>query len=49
MEWKKPMIQAILTEIDIEHMDLLGDWPWGGQGNNEWSGQSAPWCGQTAK
>jgi len=46
MEWVKPVIQTVLVESDIEHMDLLGDWPWSGQGSNSWSGQTASWCGQ---
>ena len=49
MQWSKPTIQAILLESDIEHMDLLSDWSWSGQGNNDWSGQTAPWTGQRSK
>ena len=45
MKWSKPEIQAILNEADVEHMDLLGDWSWSGQGNNDWSDSTLVWSG----
>lgn len=46
MKWSKPVVQSILNEIDMEHMDLLGDWAWSGQGDIPWQGQTNHWCGQ---
>ncbi len=38
MKWITPKVETELCEVDIEHMNLLGDWLW--------NGQTAPWCGQ---
>ena len=48
MKWNKPVLQSILSEVDMEHMELLGDWSWSGQGPIPWSGQMNHWCGQWA-
>lgn len=49
MEWISPKIETILSEADIEHMSLLGDWEWSGQGSSSWSGQNGNWSGQGGK
>lgn len=52
MIWQKPKINAIFDSVDIEEMDLLGDWSWSGQvagwggQKQNWSAQNAYWNGQ---
>lgn len=50
MKWITPIITTELFEVDMEHMELLGDWPWSGQAKDcPWSAQTAPWSGQSGK